>query len=227
MPNNISAEAQGLIQMMRGGSYSLARDVLKHRVWDSRYFPNTTISDATFFTQPQNSQWKAGAGLKTPTETNMIVGSQLPNGQVFVAVRMGVSFCSMSVPATVNAGDLVQSFYNIMQNSVFEVKIQGREWDYQIHGTEFLPMPVAISGESTVVTAVGAQTRIGDNIASGWSKLDPTPIVIDNQVTFSVSQKITNADTAVMALLNADSSLLFAAKSSLMVILEGLLTKAK
>lgn len=214
----LSNAARDLINMQRSGSYGLERDVLKHRLWDSRMFA-ATISDNTFFVQQQGSPWTTG--LKTLNETNMEDSGKLPASQVFLIVRMSLSCHSQAAPANVNANLIEQAFNLVLQNSVFNIKVVGREFDYQIHGSEFLPRPIAVAG--TLAAAYGA----GRAIATGWSKLDPTPIVLDNLVGFSVRQQILQNDATSLAALNAGTAILNTAHSVMMVTLEGLLTRGK
>jgi len=216
----LSQAAEGLIGLQRGGSYSLARDALKHRVYDSRVFA-TTVSDFTFFSQPVGAPWRIGT--KTLSETNMYDNGKLPNGQVFLITRMGIACISFMTSAGVVANTASQSFLNLLHSSTFEIKIQGREFDYQIPGAQFVPMPIANFG----LAAAANGHRIGDMIASGWTNLDPTPIVVDQLVGFSVVHRMANPDTNITTVLNAAATVLNTANSTMMVILEGLLTRAK
>lgn len=214
----LSQAAQSLIQMQRGGSYSLSRDALKHRLWDSRTFA-ATISDNTFFVQPIGAAWVTGA--KTINETNMQDSGKLPAGQVFLIARMSIGCLSQTAAAGVNPNLVEQAFNLVLSNSVFDIKIAGREFDYQIHGSEFLPRPIAVAG--TLAAAYGA----GRCMTTGWSKLDPTPIVIDNLVSFQVTQRILQNNATSLAAINAGTAILNTAVSVMQVTLEGLLTRAK
>lgn len=215
----LTQQAVQLLQLSTGGSYSLARDALKHRVWDTRYFAST-VSDWTFFAQQIGQPWRTG--LKTLTETNMYDSGKLPNGQVMVFTHMAVRFLPEPLLTVTTGEDLIQSYFNVMQSSVFEVKIQGREWDAQIHGSEFVP-PFAISATASAAN----NHRVGDSIASGVSKLLPTPIVLDQMVTFSVVHRLGNPDTTVLASVNAACAALNTGGALVQVSLEGLLTRAK
>jgi len=216
----LSREAEGLIALQRGGSYSLARDALKHRIYDSRVFA-TTMTDATFFSQPIGSPWRIG--VKTLSETNMYDNGKLPNGQVFLATRMGIACISFATPAAVTGQTMSQAFLNVLQTSTFEVKIQGREFDYQIPGAQFTPMPIA----NFALASAANGNRVGDMIAYGWSSFDPTPIVIDQLVGFSVQHRLGNPDTNVVTVMSASCAVLNTGNCTMMVIIEGLLTRAK
>jgi hypothetical protein len=149
---------------------------------------------------------------------------KLPRGQVFLAIRMGIQcIIPPALDATVS-DDYIQSFIGILDSSVFEVKITGREYDYQIHGSEFLPI-LKISGNtgstSTVVTGGAVYPQ------AGWSSLKPTPIIIDEQVSFNVKQTLANPDSNVDTILDTYASLLNGAYATMKVTLEGLLTRAK
>lgn len=220
----LSQAAQGLISLQRGGTYSLSRDALKHRVWDTRFFTAATVNDYTFFMQPIGSAWVPGQGNKTLNETNMYDTGKLPNGQVMIFTRMGIQCITHMALTGTNGDDLMQAFYTVLDTSLFEIKIQGREFDYQIHGSEFLPI-VKVSG-NTGATNVGY--RVGDAITSGWSKLDPTPIVLDQLVSFQVLHRwAANPHASVVTVQSAAATELATAYCTMKVTLEGLLTRAK
>lgn len=215
----LTQSAVDLLRLSTGGSYSLARDVVKHRLWDTRYFA-ATVSNATFFSQQIGQPWRTG--LKTKVETNMIDSGKLPNGQVMVFTSISVRFLPEPLLTITTAEDLIQSYFNVMQSSVFEIKVAGREWDAQIHGSEFVPA-FAISGTASAAN----NHRVGDSIASGVSKLLPTPIVLDQMVSFSVEHTLSNPDTTVLASVNAACAALNTGGCLMQVSLEGLLTRAK
>lgn len=217
----LSEGAKYLLGLARGGTYSTARDALKHRVYDTRFFA-AVAGDATMFLQPIGAPWRAGN--KTLTETNMRSAGQLPNGQVLLVTRMGVQMISFfDATAAANPEVLAQCFIDVMHSSVFEIKIEGREFDYQIHGSEFIPA-LAVTGNTG---AVNITHRVGDFWATGWSKLDPTPIIIDQLISFSVIHRLGNPDPAIVTVLNNATTALLAANSVMQVTLEGLLTRAK
>lgn len=214
----LSNAAKQLIDMQRGGTYSLSRDALKHRIWDSRTF-SATISDNDYFVQPIGAAWVTGS--KTINETNMIDSGKLPAGQVFMICRMSIGCLAQTAAAGVNPNLVEQAFNLVLANSVFEIKVAGRDFDYQIHGSEFLPRPIAVAG--TLAAAYGA----GRSITNGWNRLDPTPIVIDNLVSFRVNQRIIQNNATSLAALNAGTAILNTAVSVMQVTLEGFLTRAK
>lgn len=217
----LTAQATRDIGLGSGGSYSVSRDAIKHQIWDTRFFQQAVI-DFTFFSQPIGSPWRLGQ--KSLTETNIYNAGQLPNGQTFLARRMGIGLLSHYLQASTNAADIAQAFVNLMQSSVFEVLIRGRDFDFQIHGRQFLPSPIALySDTASTVNAI----RVGDMLASGWVTLDPAPIFIDQLVNFSVLHRLGNPDAQVTTILNADSSLLNGTYGDLQVTLEGFLTRAK
>lgn len=226
----ITKTARNMIQLGAGGSYSTARDAIRHQIWDTRYF-GTSPSDTTFFAQPMGASWRVGS--KTKNETNLMDSGKFPNGQTFIITRMSVALISAydvgnSVDGTVfpNASIIAQAYVNIMQSSIFEIRVAGREYDYQIHGRQFLPA-LCINGASTEFN----QSRNGDTIVSGWTKLDPSPIFLDELVSFNVTQLVMNADTTNIVgagnPLNNSFLWLNAVHATLQVTLEGMLTRAK
>lgn len=220
----LSQGAMNDIALGRGGSYSLSRDVIAHNLWDTRYFSSATVDDHTFFTQPLGAPWVTNN--KTINETNVSQAGQLPNGQTFLVKRIGIGLLSSLAAADEDAPDLVQAFINIIQSSVFEIVIAGREYDFQVHGRQFLPS-VFVVGDYTDTQNNVAVTRVGDMIASGWIPLRDTPIFIDQLVNFKVTQKWDNPWTGAKSILSANATLLYQHYSRLQVTLEGVLTRAK
>jgi hypothetical protein len=228
----ITKTAKNMIQLGAGGSYSTARDAIRHQIWDTRYF-GTTPSDNTFFAQPIGSAWRVGS--KTKNETNLTDSGKLPNGQTFLITRIGVALISayntLSSGATEgwsNASIVAQAYTNIMQSSVFEIRIAGREYDFQVHGRQFLPS-LSINGYNA--GTAGSVARVGDTIVSGWIKLEPSPIFLDELVSFNVVQLVNNADTTNIM---ASTKPLYTAfdwlnnqAATVQVTLEGMLTRAK
>jgi len=219
----LSAQAINDISMGRGGSYGLSRDVIKHNLWDTRFF-GTTRTDYTFFSTPIGTTWFLNA-QKTKNETNMLDSGKLPNGQTFLVKRIGVALILLGNKATASEDrvELVQDFYDIMQHSVFEIRIAGREYDFQVHGRQFIPSVAAAGG----ATAATANTRAGDIVASGWISLDHIPIFIDQLVTFSVNMALGSAVDSINTNLDAACSSLYGNYSTVQVCLEGVLTRAK
>lgn len=227
----ITKTARNMIQLGAGGSYSTARDGIRHQVWDTRYFA-TTPSDNTYFVQPIGSAWRVGS--KTKNETNLADSGKLPNGQTFLITRMGVALISAYEVGTTgaatwpNASIIAQAYTNIMQSSVFEIRIAGREFDFQVHGRQFLPA-LCINGYNA--GTAGSVARIGDTIVSGWIKLEPSPIFLDELVSFNVTQICDNADTTNIKASGKPlyNSFLWLNTyfCTMQVCLEGFLTRAK
>lgn len=216
---SLTAAALADIALGKGGTYSLSRDVIKHSVFDTRYFA-ATISDNTFFSQPLGATWRVGS--KSQIETNLSDSGKLPNGQTFLIKKFCISAISFLTPANTTAVTLAQSFVNVLHSSLFEIKIAGRDFDFQIPGAAFLPS-LAIHGANQTNSPV----RVGDQIASGAISLDSTPIFLDQMINFSVKHSLSNPDTNIQTILNASTALLYASNSVLQVRLEGVLTRAK
>ena len=75
--------------------------------------------------------------------------------------------------------------------------------------------------------ATYSSARVGDMLASGWTKLDPAPIFVDTLVSFSVNHRLGNPDSRVKTFLDADAKLLDDLYASMICTLEGFLTRAK
>jgi hypothetical protein len=213
----LTNEAVQYIRLGEGGSYSLARDAISHRIWDVRTF-GTTISDYTYFSQPVGAAY---AGFqKTLNETNLYDTGKLPNGQTFLAQRMGLA--ALVIGTGANAVTAMADFANILSSSVFDFKLAGREYDFQIHGRQFLPTPLAAFG-----IAASTNARVGDMISAGWVKIGAAPIFLDQLVSFSVVQRVQNAIPTLVTALNTSCTNLNGYYMQLMVIIDGFLTRAK
>ena len=221
----ITEQALNDIMMGKDGTYSpTERDVLRHQIWDTRFFA-ATPTNAQFFVQPIGAPWRAGTA-KTTNETNLAQTGQLPAGQTMLVKKVTVRCISFDALDEADPEDVAQAFYNVLHSSVFELKVASREFEQQWHGSQFLPA-VAISGSSTV----NHHIRVGDLIGTGSLNLEPTPVFLGSQVSFNVTHTLGNPDvtniqgtglpltTACAKLLNV-----FAV---MQIILEGTLTRAK
>lgn len=227
----LTKTASNMIRLGAGGTYSNARDAIRHQIWDTRIF-SAAPSDNTFFSQPIGAPWR-GSGTKTKVETNLTDSGKLPNGQTILVTRISIALLSQYEVGSTgnttfpNASILAQSYVNVMQNSVFEIRVAGREFDFQVHGRQFLPS-LCLNGSNA---ATLSSSRHGDTIVSGWIKLDPSPIFLDELVSFQVTQLVTNGDVTNI---NASAKPLYnscawlaANYVTMQVCLEGFLTRAK
>jgi len=221
----LTKEAMYDIALGRGGSYGATRDVLKHQVWDTRYF-GTTATNYTFFATGIGNSWYQTSS-KTLNETNLYDSGKLPNGQTFLVKRIGFALLGLGNKDAVRAANLVQDYIDIMQHSVVELKIQGREWDLQMHGRQFLPAVAMSEYHATGATNIEVASRVGDVIASGWYSLDHIPIFIDSLVSFSVVMTVASAVANINTNLNAAASSLNDNYATVQCMLEGVITKAK
>lgn len=223
----MALERKALIDLAlgKGGTYGLSMDVLKHNVWDTRFF-GTTRSDYTFFSTGIGNQWYQ-ASQKTENETNLLDSGKLPAGQNFLVRRIGFSLLALGNKNAVRVAELAQDYYDIMQHSVITFKIAGREFDLKIHGRQFLP-PVAVAEyNETGAVNIEVASRIGDVVASGWYSLDYIPIFIDELISFSVSMEIGSAVPNLNTVLDAAASSLNDNYATVQCCLEGVLVRSK
>jgi len=219
MNNVITAGAVRDINLGQGGSYGVDRDVLNHRIWDSRYF-TSAVTSAEMFQQPIGAQWRAG--VKTVNETNLYDSGKMPQSQTFLVKKMGVALCTNGATAVDMLTSTLAAFATVMQKSVFEIVVRGREFDFQVPGAAFIPL------QQQVISPAAPQIAGGVLFASGFVAIEPTPIFLDNLVSFTVRHRV-QAATAYWtgtALAGAYSALA-GTYSTLVVILEGTLTRGK
>lgn len=220
---SLTKQAVENIMLGKGGSYGTSRDALKDHAYDVVKVP-TTIGDQRYFTQPLGSSFDGG--VKTLIETNLDSNSQFPKGQTFLIQKMWLHLIAPIEADSVNQADLYQAHANLMQSSVFSIVVAGREYDYRIPGAAFVPT-VALAGDGPADTTSSNQFATGNFVASGCSRLDPTPIFINDQVSFHVSQQMDNASSTITTILNANAALLNGVNARWMVRLEGFRTRPK
>lgn len=210
------------LALVAQGSYSNEANALQHTLYDTAACPAALGANINYFTQPIGAAY--GAGNKTVTETNLQEPGKLPNGQTFLVTAFSVALKANAASAAAGtnelADDVMSGFYGFIQNSVFEVVIAGREYEYQVHGTELLPAaPLNVLGTANAI-------RTGDYWTSGWTKLNSTPIVIGPNVTFSVRQIQGQQIAAALVAVNTAMALLNAQDAELQVRMRGILTRA-
>lgn len=214
----LTKKAVEAIAIGKGGSYSLGRDVIKHNIWDTRYFGDT-ISDFTFFSLPIGGSWRVGN--KTINETNMTDSGKLPSTQNFLVQAMYVSAIIPLIEASSVGSEVIQAYTSILESSVFDLRLAGKDFEFQVPGKAFNPA-IAVSDLSA-----NNHVSAGMMIANGKQNLSAIPIFIEELASFSVLQRLGNPDTAVDTILDAASAKLNAAKATMQVRLEGVLTRSK
>jgi hypothetical protein len=207
----------------RGGTYSTSRDIISHQIWDTWFTTAVTALDHTYFQQPIGSP-HAGGGNKTHIDTNVFDTGKLPNGQTFLMKDIAFFLVPGDQPESDSAKGLAQAFYDIMDVSVIEIRIAGREYDFQIHGRQFLPT-VALStpmDQASVWPNNPSQLLFG-----GIVSLDPTPIYLDQLVTFSVSQTLYVVEPTVQNNIDVAFDIIGGESGSIRCSIGGVLTRAK
>lgn len=206
------------------GSYGTSGDILDHVLFDSLPFAATTVrAQSTFFSVPVGGAF--GAGTKTQVETNMALQGQLPRTQNLIVKAWSIALVGMVVGADLDATTVVSAFTNIVQGSVFELHLAGREFDTQVPGTVFLPS-VYVNARTTIVDATDRTFGTGSIVTSGWMSLD-IPVTIESSANFSVIQRTGSAIAALVTLLNTASDVLATQNAALQVRLKGWLTRGK
>lgn len=223
----MALERKALIDLAlgKGGTYGASMDVLKHNIWDTRYF-GTALSDYTFFSTGIGNTWYQNS-QKTKNETNLNDSGKLPAGQNFLVRRIGFKLLALGNKDAVRVSALAQDYYDIMQHSYVEFTIAGREFELQIHGSQFLPNVAVAEYQATGATNIEVNARVGDVVASGWYSLDYIPIFIDELVTFNVVMHVGSAVTNIQTNLTAAASSLNDNYATVQCVLEGVLVRSK
>lgn len=221
----ITKGAAEALQLGKNGSYSNEGNVLQHTIYDRTEFQAATVRGTTqFFVGAQGATFMGAT--KALTETNLQDSGKLPNGQTFLIKEMSIAL----IPGFVGTADgdvktIIAAYYNIVQNSIFEIKIAGREFDLQTPGSCFLN-PVQAIGTGTMVDATTRPVSVGDFISTGWLKLGTTPIPIGQLVSFQVNMRTAAADAAIDTILDTASDVLATQNAMIECRLRGVLTRA-
>jgi hypothetical protein len=217
----ITRDAAESLQLGKHGSYSNEGNVLQHVLFDVLDFNDAAVrAEGAFFQKPIGSTYMGGS--KTNAQTNLFDAGKLPNTQTFLVKDMSIGLIASVAGADTDAKAIVAAFTNIMQASKFELKIAGREYDLQVPGSVFLPS-VFVHGAD--VAGDGANIG-GSLISTGWIKLNATPVVIGNMVTFSVNMSTSTASAALLAILNTASDILNTQNAQIQCRLRGVLTRS-
>lgn len=225
MPKSVLTQgAANDIALSQGSTYGRSKDVLKHQIWDTRYFSAGQFDNKTLFATQVGSPWRNN-GQKTYNETNLVDQGKIPTGQEMLVRKFGVNFIIPVYDAVnVLGSTLMQACVNILNSSIFEIRILSRQFEFQIHGSAFTPMLSIFTSDATNNTSAAS----GVWMASGIVSLEPTPIKLDSQVSFSVEHILTNGDAAVQALITGnDIARLAAYYATMRVNLEGTLIRSK
>lgn len=201
------------------GSYGRSGDLLKHVMYDTNTFQDASLRQETnWFTQQIGSPY--GASTKTAIQTNMKAGGQLPAGQSFVVEGISIALLAGIVGADTDLDTVLSAYFNIIQNSLFEIVLDGRAYDAQLPGTLFLPAVVGASA------ATAASHVVGDFVSYGLVKIDPT-ITIEPHASFSVRQTSGSPISALATILGTASDVLNTQNAQMQVRLHGSLTRRK
>ncbi len=226
MRSIITKGAAEALQLGKNGSYSNEGNVLQHVLYDNLDFQDTTLrANGTFFTSPVDSTFMGGT--KTETQTNIVTAGQLPNTQTFLIKEISFALIPTIVGTELDALAVVAAYINIMQASRFQIKIAGREFDFEAPGSVFHP-PIAVNSLNTMVDATNRPVANigGGYIHSGWVKLASTPIPIGNLVNFSVRMASSTAAAALATILDTASDVLNTQAAQMQCRLRGVLTRS-
>jgi len=171
----------------KAGSYQGSQDTNDILVWDTLPF-STTQQEYIFYSQPVGS----GTTAKTRVDTNMITPRTMPFGQDVVVRAIGFHYIPKVVDATLPTR--VQAFYTVMEESLVQFQITGREFEFESSADAWLPN-VVISSTLTGTQGVSF-ARIGDFQYHGWYVLKQ-PIPVTELVAFNLRFFVNTSAAAV------------------------------
>lgn len=223
----LTPAAENMIKLAAGGAYDAsAREVKKHVLWDTRYF-DTTATSRTLFSVPVGGGWRGGT-TKTKNETNLEESGRLPTNQEMVFTHIAPHFCIHNPDkATPDLAEVVASCQVILESSSFELQIRNKSPEFQVHGSEFLPRPVFLTGLQDNDTDANDVFSVGQCVHFGWQNFDPVPLPLGDGQGFTVEHTVTNADPDVLTRLDNAASRLNSNKVTMQVLLVGVTTHGK
>ena len=211
----ITKSAAQDLALGKNGSYSNEGNVLQDTLYDTLIAP-MAVGTMTYFNVP------IGQAGKTLTETNLTDPSKLPNGQTFLVKEFRIALLANVVGVDTDANTVLAAWYNVVQNSVFTIKIAGRDFEMRKPGSEFLHnAPVA-----GLASGANAMPTQGYFLSTGSTKLHATPIPFGQLVTFQVTQQIQSETAAITTILNTALTALNTQNAKFQIELKGILTRA-
>lgn len=168
------------------GSYGPSAQWITHELYDTLAFPATPLT-MDFFTI-------GTSGTKTLAKTNMKQGGQLPMNQEFRFHKVEISLLNKGALAADQDAD-TQAAITALQESWFQLVIDGREYDLQFSGAGLLPSMVG----------VGATAGSVGRFMSAGSKKLTAAINLGRLTSFAMRVNFDTAATASLAVLEADA----------------------
>lgn len=143
-----------------------------------------------------------GANGKTSFETNMINGGQFPLGRNVVVTGIGFHLCFSGAAASTRAAQ-IQALYTVLENSYVNLKIEGRDFEFQAPGSYWLPEIAWVGDNNLASTAEDVATafqRVGDYVKHGGYKLSQF-ITLQNLIPFSLQWYVNLQNAATVTAL--------------------------
>lgn len=196
--STINKPTYDMLEQLKSGSYGKSGDLLFHTLYDQVTVQAGTVLTQEFFTTPIGQI--VGGVPKSIALTNLRDTGKLPAGNAFIANKIRLGFFNGAATAA-NITTQINNFYTALSKCNVEIRIVGREFDFQCQGNLFLP-----NVANTALTgAADGYVRVGDYLSAGSVKL-LTPVIISELVSFKVVMNFdSTAATALTALNGAGS----------------------
>lgn len=211
----VTKKAVRAAKLMQGGSYGKARDIISHVIYDTLPIVSST-PNMRFFSSPQGTS-------KSQQQTNLTDAGKLPTGQEMTIEYLRPHWILNPDAAPEYQATLLASAIKVMQESLVELVIVGRDFELQLPGSYFLPSFMAIDQVASASTNTFSSSRVGDFLAPQAYKLD-IPIVLEAQANFYLKFE---ADTGATGVSTALTALAGTAVSKLRWEMKGVLKRAK
>lgn len=196
-------------------------EVIRTKLYDSAAYLAAGASVLSFFAQPVGQGAAVlGGGVKTISDTNMVLAGQLPTNQQFLVESIEVDFfpttptVAAAMPAAYGAGAvaaLVNDEYIFRRAGNLQFIIGSKPYLQEAPLAKFPPktQQFVTGAASDASTAAAAQnTRIARMVSEGRPyMMKPVPLVLTSNQNFSISlnwpegaQAITNPAKVVVSL---------------------------
>lgn len=141
---------QNTIARQQRGTYSKYGEKLDYSYFDTIAL-TATGTDYAFFQSP------IGQGGKTLVDTNMTLGSQVPQGQKFKVRAIKVAYLSSAIKAAANE----QTFYSFLRTSVIRIFITGKDAIYSKPLSEVVGIPIAWCQQDLAAAGAASHASFG------------------------------------------------------------------
>lgn len=172
--NQRAVQQNRALEALQAGTYGATGEKLSWVYYDTAPVPAAAGAVQMFQTPI--------SGTKTISETNMVTGGQIPQGQKFVINSIAMAYKSNTESTTIAE---LNEFYTLLNTAIVQIKISNKAPMLQIKLNELMGVQFMNAAAIAASAALGGISTSQANIFTGVWKLK-TPIVIGSLTPFAV-----------------------------------------